>query len=485
MNTDTIQKRIAELQNEYTKQIGVIQNNQQWHLIEEITRKLQQSIDALMRQVEAEAITPEESREERSHYYRHDECDIDLDGIVYDGDRLYFEGFLQNPQIAEVAHAAAGRNCSNSKKELLKHALRLAPGMAPSVFRCIERCKEKLGLKSKIDIYVAQNPMMNAFCYPPHEGCIYILVTSALLEKLNEDELTFVIGHEIGHYLYKHNLLSPNLIHEKLGAYLSPAESIKLFSWSRNAELSADRIGLICCGSYHSACMANFKISSGIASDVLSFSIDAYLHQYEDFEKELASGTSSMEDFYSSHPINPMRVVALDIFSKSVTFVEKFNTGSVAELSEKEMERKIDGFMKLMEPQYLNFDDEASKNIKEFIFLGCLTIASTDGEITQEEMDMLSQILPDQNNQELFYRVKDWTLEMKMVALSEQAEKILPHTSLVNSCNIIRDLVLVSLSDGEFEQCELECLIQICGFFRIHPSFIDQVLNSIAYQQAA
>jgi tellurite resistance protein len=192
-----------------------------------------------------------------------------------------------------------------------------------------------------------------------------------------------------------------------------------------------------------------------------------------------------MEDFYSSHPINPMRVVALDIFSKSVTFVEKFNTGSVAELSEKEMERKIDGFMKLMEPQYLNFDDEASKNIKEFIFLGCLTIASTDGEITQEEMDMLSQILPDQNNQELFYRVKDWTLEMKMVALSEQAEKILPHTSLVNSCNIIRDLVLVSLSDGEFEQCELECLIQICGFFRIHPSFIDQVLNSIAYQQAA
>jgi Zn-dependent protease with chaperone function len=139
--------------------------------------------------------------------------------------------------------------------------MRLTRGMAPKVFNSIDRRIDKLGLTSRIDIYCSQKPAMNAFCYPPHEGAIYILLTSALLEKLNEDELTFVIGH----FLCQHHLLS-GLASGLVASQLTPAKNIRLHSWQRNGELTADRIGLICCGSYETACTANFKLSSGVTS---------------------------------------------------------------------------------------------------------------------------------------------------------------------------------------------------------------------------
>lgn len=482
---NSVQTKIEKLQKDYAVKMEQIQKDQQWHLIETLSQELAQAIEAVtseyIKEIEGQSSAPMATE---STHYRQQECDINLSSFVYDGDRDYFEGFLKNPLIYQLVEEDS-KTPSNSRKELLKHAMRLSPGMAPKVFNCIERCREKLGLKSKIDIYVSQNPSMNAYCYPSHEGCIYILVTSALLEKMNEDELTFVIGHEIGHFLYQHQKLCPQYIQKKLGAHLTPLDSIKLFSWNRNAELSADRIGLICCGNFEAASMANFKISSGISSDALLFSLSEYLKQYEDIEKEMNNSTASLEDFYSTHPLNPMRVIALELFHKSETYKHIFDSEQSAELSESEMEQKIKRFMMLMEPQYLNSDDDISKKIKEFIFLSGLTVASSDGTISKEELIQLGTLLPGENHDSLFNLVKNWTLEMKMMALKEQSEKITPHLSAVTSCNIIRDLTLVSFADGEFQENEYHCLCEICLMLQIHPSFIDQILNSISSQEAA
>lgn len=472
-----IQQEIEKLQQDYLIKLQDIQARQEWDKIPALNEELQKNIVALtasLTQKPAIGLV-----KEKSEHYRHGEVTVDLDHFVYDGDREYFENFLKNPIINQFVFGQNRPPMFNSKRELLKTALRLSKGMAPKVFNAIERCREKLGLTSKIDIYVSQNPSMNAYCYPSHEGCIYILVTSAILEKLNEDELTFVIGHEIGHYLYQHHLLHAGMISQMIGHELSPAENIKLFSWGRNAELSADRIGLICCGSYESACMANFKISSGIASDILAFSLDEYVKQYEDIENEMKTGEGTPEDFYSTHPISPMRVIALDLFNRSQTYCE------TNELTEKEMETKIEGFMKLMEPSYLKTNDDHSARIKQFIFLGGMAVASADGIVKEEELQSFAQLLPNEDHTALFEKMQGWTLDMMKAALTEQAEKILPHLNYAGTCNIIRDLTLISLSDGELSQPEYEILAGICILLNNHPSFIDQVLVSINYQTEA
>lgn len=477
-----IQKEIELIQKDYAEKLAKIQQNSEWHLIPALNEELQKSLMEVTSKFSQTSTVL--SMNKKSEHYRHVDCSVDLDEYVYDGDKIHFENFYNMPMVKGFLEGPQRPPMFNAKKELLKTALRLSKGMAPKVFNAIDRCREKLGLTAKIDIYCSQNPSMNAFCYPSHADCIYICVTSSLLEKFNEDELTFVIGHEIGHYLYQHHLLNPNLILSFLGHEFSPADQIRLYSWHRNAEISADRVGLICCGSYEAACTANFKLSSGISSDILSFNIDEYVEQYKDVEHELKTGEGSPEDFYSTHPISPMRVMALDIFFRSETYCKTFATSASFHFSEKEMEEKISGFMSLLEPTYLQNSDDSSKVIKEFIFLGGIAVASADSNITEEELKTLWQILPDQN-QEAYEKIKTWDLDTMKAALTEQAERVFPHLTYAMSMNIIRDLTLISLADGTLSDPEMDVLAGICILLRLHPSFIDQVLNSIQCQQAA
>jgi len=56
---------------------------------------------------------------------------------------------------------------------------------------------------SNLDIFIMDDTKTNAFCYP--NGNIYI--TSALYKELTTDEeLTFIIAHEMGHYKHKDHL---------------------------------------------------------------------------------------------------------------------------------------------------------------------------------------------------------------------------------------------------------------------------------------
>lgn len=484
--SDTLEQKIQKLNADFAQKMQEVQASGNYQAIAGLTIELQEKIGQLVQEEEQKTTLKVVSNEAKVSPYRQEDCELSLDTFVYDGDRDYFAELTHHPMIASLKSevAKAHSNAPDTKRELLKRALRLTPAMAPKVFKSVDRCRTKLGFKPDIHVYVAQDPHMNAFCYPPQHGAVHIMITSSLLEKLNEDELTFVMGHEIGHYLYKHHELHPQFVLHHLGHSLSPAECIKLFAWQRNSELSADRIGLIACGSYEAACLANFKISSGVTSDALLFSLDGYVKQYEDMEQDIASGQATLEDLYSTHPINPIRVIALDVFQKSDTFRTTMGWTD-HEYTEEQMERKIAGFMKLMEPDYLTSGSEAAKRIKETLFLAGYTIALADGEVEPDEMQYLMSILPGENHSQLAARLEGKTVDMLMMALGEQVEKILPHMSAVSACNFIRDTVIVALSDGELTDDEVGCLVGICAMFNIHPSFIDQVINSIANQTAA
>jgi hypothetical protein len=48
------------------------------------------------------------------------------------------------------------------------------------------------------------------------------------------------------------------------------------------------------------------------------------VNQYHDIENEMKTGDGSPEDFYLTHPISPMRVMALDLFYRSETYCKSF-----------------------------------------------------------------------------------------------------------------------------------------------------------------
>jgi heat shock protein HtpX len=69
----------------------------------------------------------------------------------------------------------------------------------PRLYNIIEEMKIASGLEKIPDIYIIDDPAMNAFATGRDANRASIAVTSGMLQKLNRDELQGVIGHELAH----------------------------------------------------------------------------------------------------------------------------------------------------------------------------------------------------------------------------------------------------------------------------------------------
>lgn len=69
----------------------------------------------------------------------------------------------------------------------------------PRLYNIVEEMKIASGLESMPDIYIIDDPALNAFATGRDPKRAAVAVTSGLLQKLNRDELQGVIGHEIAH----------------------------------------------------------------------------------------------------------------------------------------------------------------------------------------------------------------------------------------------------------------------------------------------
>jgi heat shock protein HtpX len=69
----------------------------------------------------------------------------------------------------------------------------------PRLYNIVEEMKIASGLPKMPDIYIIDDPALNAFATGRDPNKASIAVTSGLLAKLNRDELQGVIGHEMAH----------------------------------------------------------------------------------------------------------------------------------------------------------------------------------------------------------------------------------------------------------------------------------------------
>jgi len=69
----------------------------------------------------------------------------------------------------------------------------------PRLYNIVEEMRIASGLEKMPDIYIIDDPALNAFATGRDPKRASIAVTSGLLQKLNRDELQGVIGHELAH----------------------------------------------------------------------------------------------------------------------------------------------------------------------------------------------------------------------------------------------------------------------------------------------
>ncbi len=409
-------------------------------------------------------------------------CTLDLDSIVYDGDLRSLSGLLLDSEFVQLSEELLKDNpVARTRKDLMKKCLHLTRRMAPRLYANGDRCREILGLKAELDFYVYEDYSANAACYPPENGKYYILISSALLEKFDDQEMTFVLGHEIGHALFDHHCLPTGLLLERGKGRLSPVHAMKIFAWKRNKEISADRIGLLCSQSFEAVARAFFKLSSGVQTESIQFHLGEYLKQFVDLKSELSEDSKNdPQDWYSTHPFSPMRIKALEIFERSEVYRQFLGRSSEEALSRSETEGQIKEFMILMEPAYLSDEGEIPSVARKFVFMGGYLIASANGKIEDCEWASLSSLLSRDTIEEGLKSVQSISLDQIKADISELALKLVMHLPPISRLNLIKDLAVISYADGSVDEDERAVLYSLCLLLEIQPDFADQVIASAA-----
>ncbi len=268
--------------------------------------------------------------------------------------------------------------------QLLSDSVKLNQIIAPRLYDICEEAKKIINFTEEIDFYIISSIEVNAFSingfsYVPHMICL----TSSLVQLLSDAELKFVIGHEIGHLIYRHSqLYVVNSLLSNREESEVPAHIANVFTrWNQYAEISADRIGFMVQPDLETIGKVFFKFASGLSEQHLNFNIKEYLKQL-DKVKELNIG-----DFYSSHPGHLIRLKSLELFSGSKLYpaVKKGKPISIHSLKT-EMEKIIS----LIE--YHPKDDEEKRAVEFISSVGCY-ISYADGDMNSQEWELLYEYL--------------------------------------------------------------------------------------------
>ena len=81
----------------------------------------------------------------------------------------------------------------------MSRARKISPDDNPRLYNVVEEMKIASGLEKVPDVYIIDDPTLNAFATGRDSKKASVAITSGLLEKLNRDELQGVIAHEMSH----------------------------------------------------------------------------------------------------------------------------------------------------------------------------------------------------------------------------------------------------------------------------------------------
>jgi Zn-dependent protease with chaperone function len=173
------------------------------------------------------------------------------------------------------------------------------------------------------ELYVSQTPFFNAGAYGIDKP--FIVIHSAAIELLDDDELRVLLSHELGHVMSGHALyrtIAAILALISLGALPTLAGlavlpiRLAFLEWSRKSELSADRAGLLGAQDIVAAQRVDMKMAGGGRGEGFAgqLNVDAFMQQAHEY----AASGEGLDVVYKvlstlalTHPMHTVRAAEL------------------------------------------------------------------------------------------------------------------------------------------------------------------------------
>jgi Zn-dependent protease with chaperone function len=209
--------------------------------------------------------------------------------FVADTDRIALDTLKRTPLLPQVMQKAAEVGidrwlyCFN-----MSMAVRCGPQQYKTLYNILRESCEILDMPEP-ELYLTNNPFPNAFAGGIERP--YITLRSSIVDTLNDEQLYHLIGHELGHIKAEHvlymsvaSILAPllELVGRRtlgLGDVAGVGLAMAFAEWQRQAEISADRAGLLVAQSLNLSVDANIALTAGPSRLRHEQSREAYMEQ--------------------------------------------------------------------------------------------------------------------------------------------------------------------------------------------------------------
>lgn len=219
---------------------------------------------------------------------------------------------------------------TSNLQQLNMNAVAVTPTQFPDVYDIACECARRLGIAVP-NVFIASDTEINAWAYCADDVQPVIVVTGAMYERFTPGELKAVVGHECGHVQNNHvvyeNIASMlagiglngiGARYPMLAALLSQSTVIALSSWSRAAEVTADRAGMICADDPEDAHRVNAKLMYGATFKEQEIDYAALEQQL----KQQMGNINKYLEINDSHPTIVRRIMAEREFAECAVFYD-------------------------------------------------------------------------------------------------------------------------------------------------------------------
>ncbi|MCI0372725.1 MAG: M48 family metallopeptidase, partial [candidate division NC10 bacterium] len=172
------------------------------------------------------------------------------------------------------------------------NAVRVGPAQFPRLWHLHNEACTTFDWPTVPELYVSQTPFFNAGAYGIDRP--FIVLHSAAIELLDDDELRALLAHELGHVMSGHALyrtIAAILALVSLGVLPVIASiavlpvRLAFLEWSRKSELSSDRAGLLGVQDIVAAQRLDMKMAGGGRGEGFAgqMNVDAFMQQAHEY----------------------------------------------------------------------------------------------------------------------------------------------------------------------------------------------------------
>ncbi len=280
--------------------------------------------------------------------------------------------------IEDVQTSKRRPDSANHNKEIARYAyasVEVSQFLTPLLEAALGEACSRLSIdRSQVVMFVQQQSDVQASCILTDGKRCILTVTSGLVNLLEDDEIRFVVGHELGHYVFEHT-----------GSMTTNESDTEIPLLQRAAEISADRCGLVACGDLDSAIKAMIKTASGLDSKHLRYDSRQFMSAANSLQ-----GMTHMTQG-ATHPALAVRARALVWFHMHVSSREKEMLETVDSRVLKDLGKFVDG----------DFRSTRSALRIELIKWKCAELILHHPEVNNDWVPVLSTEIGSENAREI------------------------------------------------------------------------------------